>query len=758
MSRSSVAARLGIFAALAFCLGAGKPAVPEAAPDFALAAAGQSVLVDVLANDTAVGPSRRLLKVFKPGYGKAAIENGRVRYTPAPGFVGSDQFDYMVQSEGSQPRIGSVNVEVGGGGVAMQLRGQVIDDEVPYATVQALVAGFSFLSVSDGHGNYVLDIAAPAGSDMVTLKATGVSATGSPVEFVSLLGEAAPLDAAAGTDGILTLDENYQVNLTHFSTAQYVLLTAASGGVPPSTDATLRQLAQSLDLSKLVEYATVVKLIVDDFGGVDYQLPAGVESVLALLQDPQQLAAFEDSVDPSVFAAARTAVTEDTASLSGFSALPVPGRYALLFPSVPGTIAVNQAGQSFVDLSPALPSTTTGRGSWLFNQFITDPGADWAVEGDRIRVYPDHVYTMTLNYPNPNCPELGPTLRVSGYVDALVLERLDMGVGVDYLGAGTDLVSTAIEPLAVPGCAVPAVGSVFSFTEPTLGLRDGAGEIPYGDTEALGVQMLQVFRQFPSGQSYFGTSLFDFDADDGPVPAFCTLAHHGVLIDGGGTSSEFCWQLGDGHLRTELIGGDGLVYSYTYRRYQTDGRKGEGLLATISRQAAGDPATTENVTAFAMASRQDGSLAFTPSMVPGRWASGLQSSLLPSQNPSSVVVNYRLCESGLAEFESINSNTGAHPYSGRWSWTIEDGHFWMRAYVDDSGTVGRCSFSDPACGVFREREWVPVAADGDRIYVIERRYELSNDVLTLINEYPNFLDRNELTAPERCTNGSIPAN
>ena len=54
---------------------------------------------------------------------------------------------------------------------------------------------------------------------------------------------------------------------------------------------------------------------------------------------------------------------------------------------------------------------------------------------------------------------------------------------------------------------------------------------------------------------------------------------------------------------------------------------------------------------------------------------------------------------------------------------------------------------------------VPVSADADRIYVIERRYETNaQGQVALATELPNFYDRSELRAPDRCTDGSIPAH
>ena len=96
----------------------------KAVDDLAVTASGQSVLVNALGNDGALGPDLRLFKAFKPSHGSVSIENGRIRYTPAPGFQGSDSFRYMAQARDTQPGQATVNVEVGQGGVALRLQGR----------------------------------------------------------------------------------------------------------------------------------------------------------------------------------------------------------------------------------------------------------------------------------------------------------------------------------------------------------------------------------------------------------------------------------------------------------------------------------------------------------------------------------------------------------------------------------------------------------------------------------------------------------
>ena len=166
-----------------------RSSLQDAQDDFAITRPGQSVLVDVLGNDGALGGDLRLLKAFKPAHGSVAIEDGRIRYTPAAGFQGSDSFRYMVQSAKSQPGQATVNVEVGQGGVTLRLAGRVVDDPIPGATVTVSVGGFDFVTTADANGNYVLDIAALRGDAFVTIEATGTSETGASVRFYSLAGE-----------------------------------------------------------------------------------------------------------------------------------------------------------------------------------------------------------------------------------------------------------------------------------------------------------------------------------------------------------------------------------------------------------------------------------------------------------------------------------------------------------------------------------------------------------------------------------------
>ena len=74
------------------------------------------VVVDVLANDTAndVGQSVTLESVSAPAHGGNSLTAGKVQYTPASDFSGSDTFTYQVCDNGlpAACATGTVNVAV----------------------------------------------------------------------------------------------------------------------------------------------------------------------------------------------------------------------------------------------------------------------------------------------------------------------------------------------------------------------------------------------------------------------------------------------------------------------------------------------------------------------------------------------------------------------------------------------------------------------------------------------------------------------
>ncbi|MDP1569776.1 MAG: Ig-like domain-containing protein [Vicinamibacterales bacterium] len=87
---------------------------PVAVNDAASVIAGAAVVIDVLANDTdADGDTLSVASVSTPANGTAVVGvDGRITYTPAPGFVGTDAFTYIATDGQLQSAPATVTITV----------------------------------------------------------------------------------------------------------------------------------------------------------------------------------------------------------------------------------------------------------------------------------------------------------------------------------------------------------------------------------------------------------------------------------------------------------------------------------------------------------------------------------------------------------------------------------------------------------------------------------------------------------------------
>ncbi len=84
---------------------------PVAVNDAALTRMGNSVLIDVLANDSDPdGDAISLLAAHEGMHGTVAIQSGKVLYTPSSGYTGSDTFSYQILDARGATATGAVSV------------------------------------------------------------------------------------------------------------------------------------------------------------------------------------------------------------------------------------------------------------------------------------------------------------------------------------------------------------------------------------------------------------------------------------------------------------------------------------------------------------------------------------------------------------------------------------------------------------------------------------------------------------------------
>jgi hypothetical protein len=670
---------------------AARSGLPSAADDFAVTRPGQSVVIDVMGNDKAMGADLRLLKAFKPAHGTAVIENGRIRYTPTAGFQGSDSFKYMVQPAKEQPGQATVNVEVGQGGVSLRLAGRVVDSPIPGATVKVSIGGFDFVTTANAEGNYVLDIAALRGDEFITLQATGVSSSGAPVRFYSAVGEIVRLAGAAGSDGVLTRDEFNQVNVTNLSTAQFRLLAEANGGQPVDNDDALLTLTQNIDTQQLLELAAVIKLVVDE--GV--ALPPGVTDALALISDPSALDAFKASLAPYQLDVAIDEVSQDPNLTPGYRAGLVPNNYSLVFASAPGTIRSN--------LTPIGLLSLTGSASG--SAVLTDPDPDtddrWNWSLDNGDIVLDKVLPQASNYndTNPNCT--AHQMNVTETVTQARLHRLQDGAGVDYVEASFTANRQYVDDDPNDACPVPGNGpSTLIFQ--VLGFEDHTGELPFVSNEAFGKIVLATYA--PSAGVFLGAAVFDFDTH--------TVNHPDLLAD-------FTASVVDGRLEMDVTDSHGAgVAHQQYRRLQKDGARGEGLLILQTL-----PDSRQRVF-YSMASRIDGSAVFDTTNMAGLWRSGFDIARFDGDGtfgPGFYAVN----NADFTGNQRTVDNSGEVFNSFPWTWAVEDGSFIARTYQTNAGRRNSCAGAT-TCFLTRTRSWQPVSRVGNRIYVFEQLLDRSS--------------------------------
>jgi len=681
-----------------------------------------SVLVDVLANDGDLGPGLRILKVFKPAHGTVSIENGRIRYTPTPGFQGSDSFKYMVQAEDSQPGQATVNIEVGRGGVALRLKGQVVDSPIAGAIVKVSIGGFDFTAVADANGNYVLDIASLQGDAFVTLSATGTSESGAAVRFYSVVGEMVRLSNAAGSDGILVRDEFNQVNITNLSTAQYTLLADANGGVPVETDQQLLPLVQNIDLDELLKLAAIIKLVVD--GGV--ALPPGTADALSLISDPAALQQFEAALAPGALELAIDEVSQDPAVTPIYRAGALPSGYAILPSSAPGTIRVG-TGQGDLVVFQGSASSTSGAGN-SFNTQGAHP-LNWALDNGDLLVTP--VSPTTESYNDVTGCTGNQYFQVQRTGMEVRVHRLQDGAGVDYLEIfNTDMMQYT-DPDGSDACVPPANGPM-TTSERLIAFEDFSGELPFAPGESFGRMVLTHQQVQPSpATTAYGAAIFDFDTHTVNIP---------------GTNANFTASVVGGRLLVQLTDSTGVT-NYEYRRYQSDGKKGEGLFSLVTFPNG------SKLARYALASRIDGSAIFDVSNLPAEWLTGFNVSQFPGEvaidsPPFFVSINDDAAHTG--DYKTINPNASisiSHPFT----WNIESGRMLARSYrqfVPNFGQVpvNYCAVTGTnACWIRRIRTWQPIAREGNRIYVLEEVFDasLSNNVPSvprLVAQRMNFYE------------------
>lgn len=683
---------------------------PGPTDDFAATVRDHAVLIDVLANDAGMVPVQGMSVARQPSHGTAQVLDTRVRYVPAPGFVGRDRFSYMAK-KGRNVGMATVTVDVGEP-FMLTLNGKVTDGGAN-ARVTAMVGPHRYHAKAGTDGNYSIEVVGGAG-DMVTLESSS-----GEVALLSIIGELEHLVDQAGADGVLTREENNHVQLTRLSTALAYLLQLANGGAPVSDANQAEAALGAMDAEALLPMSAAIKLVADG----DYALPAEVGDTLALISDTVAFKQFLDDIRVADPAALRGAVL---ATLSDMDVIPVTGGAALagtrsmLRGGAPGTVRVGETAGERLQLRE-----DDGGGYYMDRQPHVHAGVTWDLVDGTAQVVFDIPRTIE-SY--TSYPGLGELVR-----EVASRWRIDITMLVDGGITGRDLVGIVSHVhRSYPDHPELADDAVTTYSG-WLSHRDGAAEVPFLASEFPAVRGLRIHRSETDLGILEGVGLHQFNAGG-----------TGSVLDGG---QEFIWSLSvEGTLTVHYADGR----TSDFRRLLQDGRKGDGLLSQLQSPGHTPPWSTV-MTDYTLSSVHDGSLEFSVANLAKTWRTGIDISSTAFDNDLGDYGRFYVVLDGPGQtgyYATVNNEGIAF---SPLSWQIIDGAMVARQYADDSGRPPACEIGVNGCYITQERRWVPVSLDGNRIYVQEELLHGYPDETGhlgphLVGQRGNFYDIEELPA------------
>ncbi|GIU51525.1 Ig-like domain-containing protein [Shewanella sp. KT0246] len=251
---------------------------PQAFNDVALAQNNSVITIDVLANDTDQNNDELTITSITsmPTVGSAEVVNNQIIYTPENNVSHSDSITYEI-SDGELTAHAEVAITVNH---TMTLSGLVTDSPIANALVSVTMGEDVFEVEADTSGNYTLPITVNDMSSLILINAKGNPTENQEgVELIAFVGQASNLLVLLDEDRALTNKENNKTNVTHLTTATYLLVKDNIENNEITSEEEFNQLLGSLTPSQLIETAGFIKLLVDND---DFEIPEG-ESVLSLL-------------------------------------------------------------------------------------------------------------------------------------------------------------------------------------------------------------------------------------------------------------------------------------------------------------------------------------------------------------------------------------------------------------------------------------------------------------------------------------------
>jgi hypothetical protein len=599
--------------------------------------------------------------------------------------------------------------------VSLKLKGAVTDAPIPNAVVTATVGTQTFTTTADADGIYSLDLEIEAShvGDFVTLSGKGAGAQ-SYVEFRSLAGSFQTLAAAAGSDKTLSSDENHSTQITNVSTAEAVLLQEANGGQPITSDTVLASLGTSLDGQQVLDVAATLKLLVDHAD--DYPMPAGATSILALATDTEARQKLVDEVaakDPAVFSQIQNAIAADPSLSRPLVAADVASFTSAMLSSDPGF--------SFNYTNRAANYSFEADGTGSVSTGTSDAAMTWKIEGSSIRVSFDQP-VQTVSFDTENCAGDGGVRQVEAHYETKEL-------ALAFLSERT-VATTEISHVTYADCA--------SLTARDVSITSARTILNEDDAQPLELAELRDSTH----------SIYVFDSASHTVMA--DIAD--LNADGTGSTrlldQSFTWALDAAGRVVTATFDNGTTAEYRVLR-DIDAVTSD--LFFELRTPDGAVYTDIGASVFA---DPDYAFQLSADVIPGRYYQfGVGDETVADDRLKGFALRFDAGGSGSQELDYIDVNGAVvledqsiEP-SYAFHWTLENGEVVVRRTWDTAAEQDACVYGTAYCELYDERRIVPIAADGDRIYWLEKRRFTSGsiDASTPATHLVRFYDREPLT-------------
>jgi hypothetical protein len=346
--------------------------------------------------------------------------------------------------------------------IVITVSGLVTDKPIANASVTFAAGTDTQQTTADAEGNYDIAFEVDEANVDKLIKVTAVGdTTNEAVEFVSLLPSITTLKEAAGEDGILDSEDEFGVNITNVSTAEFVLLQKANGGEEITSEEQLDALAIQVDPQEKLELAAVIKLIVDD---PDYDLPENFESTLDLIFDEQAADDFVAEVEaqnPEALNDVIEEIKEDDTLTGEVTPLTI-GEYLITNPQTyfSSSLSIHLLANNAVKVSH---SYGTGEGTWKH----TDAGVSISLTTP--------IKSQNISYcTDENSGEEFECQEVITHLDIELIAMNDVHYDVSYLYTGVNkdinnqYPDTIIDSYEVSAASLMSLNNTLMLSETNL--------------------------------------------------------------------------------------------------------------------------------------------------------------------------------------------------------------------------------------------------------------------------------------------------